>query len=71
MYDPKFSAARLIAARKAAHISQRRLAKITGVSENALKHIERGQTISPRLDTAAKLAHAIGCKLEDFLEVPE
>jgi len=62
-FDARFTlAAELLGARKAAHVSQRQLAELTGVQQAEISKIERGE-ISPRLSTVDRLLRPLGRKL--------
>lgn len=56
--------------RIAANLNQKQLADTSGVHINIIGRIERGErSISKlQLDTAARLAKALGCHAEDLLE---
>ncbi len=56
--------------REARNISMRALAKISGLSANALSVIERGKT-SPSVSTLYKLADAMGVPVTAFFGAPE
>lgn len=53
--------------RTAAGITQQELARQSGVKQGIISLIESGSTQFPRLDTAAKLARALGCTIDDLL----
>ena len=53
----------LIKARKESSISQRELAKLSGVKQPVIARIEKGKS-SPNIDTVIKLLFALGKKLE-------
>lgn len=59
-------AARLVALRKAAGLSQAELADLTGVSSKSIAYWETSST-PPRSDVLPKLAKALGVRLEDLL----
>lgn len=48
-------------------LTQQELAKKAGISQPSLSNIESDQK-SPSLDTALRLAAALGCKLDDLVE---
>lgn len=50
-------------ARRRAGLSQRELARLTGVAQPTVARIERGQEV-PRIDTLARLLQACGESLE-------
>jgi transcriptional regulator with XRE-family HTH domain len=56
---------RLRAVRKAAGLSQAKLARRCGMDTIRISQIERGCK-DPRLQTLLKLADGLGCKLDDF-----
>ncbi|MDT3440351.1 MULTISPECIES: helix-turn-helix transcriptional regulator [unclassified Pseudofrankia] len=53
----------LAAARQARHLTQRQLAKASGIQQSEISRIERGQ-ISPTLETLTRLTAALGARLE-------
>lgn len=61
---------KLIDFRKKAGLSQTELSKASGVHINIISRIERGERSASKLqlDTAAKLAKALGCHAEDLLD---
>lgn len=66
---PKFSAERLTAAREKAGFHKLTLAREAGVGFSTLKRLERiGFDCTPTLDVAARLAHTLGCSLDDFID---
>lgn len=48
-------------------LSRNELAKKIGVSQQFIQQMETGQK-RPSLDTALRLAAALGCKLDDLVE---
>lgn len=48
-------------------LSRNELAKKIGVSQQFIQQMETGQKC-PSLDTAMRLAAALGCKLDDLVE---
>lgn len=48
-------------------LSRNELAKKIGVSQQFIQQMETGQKC-PSLDTALRLATALGCKLDDLVE---
>ena len=56
----------LKAARERAHLSQRELAKQSGVSQQAISVIEKGER-SPSEATMKMLADALGCSVADLM----
>ena len=64
LLGPRFAViSELIRTRKETHLSQAELAKRMGVSPSVLSRLESA-THSPRLDTLADAARAMGCELE-------
>ena len=55
----------LKAPRKAKNLTQAQLSSLTNVSQGKICEYESGKTL-PRLDTAAKLAKALGCSLDQL-----
>lgn len=51
-------------------LSRNDLAKKIGVSQQFIQQMETGQKC-PSLDTALRLAVALGCKLDDLVEATE
>lgn len=49
-------------------ITQIELSEKSGVKQSIISNIETGDTKNPRLDTALRLAAALGCKLDDLVE---
>ena len=47
--------------------AQQELARQSGVKQGIISLIESGSTQFPRLDTAAKLARALGCTIDELL----
>jgi transcriptional regulator with XRE-family HTH domain len=56
---------RLQELRRARGLSQDGLARLAGVPNGTIKNIEQGLRV-PRLDTAAKLAKALGASLNEL-----
>lgn len=54
--------------REAQGLSQIQVARAAGITEKAVRQIEKGQ-VSPRLSTARALATALGCSIDEL--VPE
>lgn len=52
--------------REAAGLSMRALSLLAGENDSLVKRIESGHTRNPRIDTLAKLADALGCRVEDL-----
>lgn len=57
---------RLIAARKAAGLTQEDLERLIGVSQGAISHTELGRT-TPRAPMAQALCQALNITMEDLL----
>lgn len=55
--------------RKGKGLSQEKLARLADVSLNTLTKIESGFAKKPTIQTAAKLAKALGVKLDDLIAV--
>ena len=53
--------------REKAGISQQELGRLSGVPQGVISTIESGATKHPRTDTAAKLARALGCTIDELL----
>ena len=53
--------------RKEKDISQDRLAKMADVSFHTIVKIEKGDTPNPTVDTARKIAAALGVSVDDLL----
>ncbi|MEM9128277.1 MAG: helix-turn-helix transcriptional regulator [Pseudomonadota bacterium] len=64
--DPKAWGSKMKIARKKADLTQRQLADKVGTSEREIRNIENG-VHSPRLDTAGKIANAIGGSIMTLL----
>ncbi len=61
---PRFAVIdQLIEARQRAHLTQRELAARLGVSQAVIGRLEGGKH-SPRIDTLAQVAAALGCELD-------
>jgi transcriptional regulator with XRE-family HTH domain len=55
-------------ARKSKHISQKELAKLSGLSESCISNIESGESSSPTLRSLIKYTTALGIELSvDFV----
>jgi len=48
-------------------VTQEQLADLSGVHQSVISAIERGHTLSPRLDTLKKLAGALGASVEELV----
>ena len=53
-----------------AGLTQAKLAELAGVTESSVSYYESGDRI-PVVKTADKLAHALGCTLNDLFREPE
>jgi len=53
--------------RRAAGLTQQELERRSGVKQGLISLIERGLTKNPRVDTAAKLARALGCTIDELI----
>lgn len=51
-------------------LSRRQLAELVGVSQQFIQQVESGQK-SPSLDTAVRLASALGCTLDELVAETE
>jgi transcriptional regulator with XRE-family HTH domain len=63
----RYDGAKLQAARLAAGINAKELAKRAKVSPTALYRIERGQTKTPHPETMLRLARTLGVELRELL----
>lgn len=63
MIDPKIFGERIKRARKASRLTQKALAEIIGVGENAVHQIERGNNW-PSLPSTVRLANHLGLSLD-------
>lgn len=52
--------------RKLQHMTQYELAKLVGITQAMVSHYETGRN-TPDLETAAKIAKALGCKVDDLI----
>jgi transcriptional regulator with XRE-family HTH domain len=59
---------RLFERRKAAGLSQRELAKRTGISLRTLQRMERLEVDNPPIRYLVNCAIALGCELEELIE---
>jgi transcriptional regulator with XRE-family HTH domain len=57
-------------ARRLARLTQTQLAERSGVSQGTIAAIERGAHSNPTLETAYRLARALGVDPEELFEVP-
>lgn len=58
---------RLADIRKSSGLSQQELSRRSGVKQGIISLIESGTTQFPRVDTAAKLARALGCTVDELI----
>jgi len=54
--------------RKQRGLSQDRLSKLADISHNTIIKIESGAIQSPTMDTAGKIAKALGVSLDDLMK---
>ena len=54
--------------RKQRDLSQDRLSKLADISHNTIIKIESGAIQSPTMDTAQKIAKALGVSLDDLMK---
>ena len=54
--------------RKQRDLSQDRLSKLADISHNTIIKIESGAIQSPTMDTAQKIAKALGVSLDDLIK---
>ena len=54
--------------RKQKNMGQLELSRKSGVPQSMISDIENGKTRNPRVDTAKKLADALGCTVDDLLK---
>lgn len=53
--------------RKLRMITQEELATMIGITQAMVSHYETGRRV-PDLETAAKIANALGCKVDDLIK---
>lgn len=53
--------------RKLRMITQEELATMIGITQAMVSHYETGRRV-PDLETAAKIAYALGCKVDDLIK---
>lgn len=63
MINDKMLRLQLTNARKAKHISQKELSKLSGLSESCISNIESGESSSPTLRSLVKYTTALGIEL--------
>jgi len=49
-------------------LSQDKLSKIAGVTLHTITKIESGATLDPRVETAKRIANALGCTIDELLK---
>lgn len=54
--------------RKALGLSQAELSRRSGIKQQTICMLETGKRKTPRLDTAAKLAAALNCTVDELLQ---
>jgi len=54
--------------RKQRSLSQDKLSKLANISHNTIIKIESGAIQSPTMDTASKIAKALGVSLDDLMK---
>jgi transcriptional regulator with XRE-family HTH domain len=57
--------------RESRRMTQERLAELSGVTQSAISAIELGTVKVPGVDTAGKIARALGVTVEELFPVPE
>lgn len=57
--------------RKALGLSQAELSRRSGIKQQTICMLETGKRKTPRLDTAAKLAAALNCTVDELLQKGE
>ncbi len=55
--------------RKQRDLSQDKLSKLADISHNTIIKIESGAIQSPTMDTASKIAKALGVSLDDLMKL--
>lgn len=63
MIDDKMLRMQLVAARKAKHLTQKELSRLSGLSESCISNIESGESSSPTLRSLIKYTNALGVEL--------
>lgn len=63
MINDKMLRLQLTNARKAKHMSQKELSKLSGLSESCISNIESGESSSPTLRSLVKYTTALGIEL--------
>ena len=53
--------------RKLHHMTQNELAQMVGITQAMVSHYETGRC-NPDLETAARIANALGCKVDDLIK---
>ena len=54
--------------RKKRRLTQKQLADMSGVTQQAISKIESGERKSPQIATLSKLAGALKCTVDDLIE---
>ena len=57
---------RLLAARKKAQLTQKALAELSGITQQAVQKLEKNKVLSPSFETVQTLSRALGVSLEDL-----
>lgn len=68
MKNTKMLAEELKILRAKKRLTQRELAKKSGISEMTIVYLEQNRIESPRYETVIKLAEALGVKAKDLLQ---
>ena len=67
MNEKELLGAKITNARKSANVSQLELAEMVGIQQSHLSRIENGRYM-PRVDIVARIADALGCKIDDLVK---
>jgi len=54
--------------RQKLELSQDKLSKLANITLHTITKIESGATLDPRVETAKRIADALGCKIDDLLK---
>lgn len=65
--DKKEIGSQIALVRNARGMTPDELARLAGISPTHLSRIERGEYM-PRIDIIARIAEALNCRIEDFLQ---
>lgn len=68
---PKVTVTKLKQIRKSQNLTQHELAKLSGVSHQAISFIESMRRSDPQLSTALKLCRALHCSVYDLVDEEE